>query len=124
MPRRWNRRDSKLPDEAAGFVWVAPRGSNMSINSIGNTGSTSPIQQILSNPVQKQVAADAPAQLPATDRLELSGNSQLLQALKANSGIRADKVASIKSQIQAGTYDADGTKLDGAIENLLNELNS
>lgn len=102
----------------------APRGLIMSINSIGNTGSTSPIQQIVSNPVQKQVAANSPAQLPATDRLELSGNSQMLQALKANSGIRADKVASIKSQIQAGTYDADGTKLDGAIENLLNELNS
>lgn len=110
--------------KAAGFVWVAPRGSIMSINSVNGAGSTSPIQQILSNPVQKQVPADAPAQLPATDRLELSGNSQLLQTLKANSGIRADKVASIKSQIQDGSYDADGTKLDAAIDNLLNELNS
>lgn len=113
-----------MPGEAAGFVWVVPRGLIMSINGIGSTSSTSPIQQILSNPIEKQVAPDAPAQLPATDRLELSGNSQMLEALKANNGIRADKVASIKSQIQDGTYDADGTKLDGAIENLLGELNS
>jgi flagellar biosynthesis anti-sigma factor FlgM len=94
----------------------------MSINSVNNTPSTSPIQKIVSNPVQKQVAADAPAQLPATDRLELSGGSHLLQSLKANNGIRADKVASIKSQIQSGTYD-DETKLDGAVDKLLDELN-
>ena len=94
----------------------------MSINNVNNTGSASAIQKIVSNPIQKQVAADAPAQLPATDRLELSGASHLLQTLKAGSGIRADKVASVKAQIQAGTYD-DEAKLDGAVNKLLDELN-
>jgi flagellar biosynthesis anti-sigma factor FlgM len=94
----------------------------MSINNVNNLSSSSPIQKIVSNPIQKQVAADAPAQLPATDRLELSGASHLLQSLKTNSGVRADKVASIKAQIQAGTYD-DDAKLDGAVDKLLNDLN-
>jgi flagellar biosynthesis anti-sigma factor FlgM len=94
----------------------------MSINNVNNLSSSSPIQKIVSNPIQKQVAPDAPAQLPATDRLELSGASHLLQSLKANSGVRADKVASIKSQIQAGTYE-DDAKLDGAVDKLLNDLN-
>jgi flagellar biosynthesis anti-sigma factor FlgM len=94
----------------------------MSINSINNSTSASPIQKLVSNPVQKQVAADAPAQLPATDRLELSGSSHLLQALKANNGVRADKVATVKSQIQAGTYESDD-KLNGAVDKLLEELN-
>jgi flagellar biosynthesis anti-sigma factor FlgM len=94
----------------------------MSINSVNNTPSTSPIQKLVSNPLQKQVAADAPAQLPATDRLELSGGSHLLQSLKANNGIRADKVASIKAQIQAGSYENDA-KLNGAVDKLLDELN-
>lgn len=94
----------------------------MSINSINNSTPATPVQKLVSNPVQKQVAADAPAQLPATDRLELSGASHLLQSLKANNGIRADKVASIKAQIQAGTYE-DDQKLDGAIDKLLDELN-
>ena len=94
----------------------------MSINSVNNLSSSSPVQKIVSNPIQKQVAADAPAQLPATDRLELSGASHLLQSLKTSTGIRADKVASIKAQIQAGTYE-DDAKLNGAIDNLLDELN-
>lgn len=94
----------------------------MSINNVNNLSSSSPIQKIVSNPIQKQVAPDAPAQLPATDRLELSGASHLLAALKTNSGIRADKVASIKAQIQAGTYE-DDAKLDGAVDKLLNDLN-
>lgn len=94
----------------------------MSINSVNNTSSATPIQKLVSNPIQKQVATDAPAQLPATDRLELSGGSHLLQSLKANNGIRADKVASIKAQIQSGTYD-DEAKLDGAVDKLLDELN-
>lgn len=95
----------------------------MSISNVNNLSSSSPVQKIVSNPIQKQVAADAPAQLPATDRLELSGNSGMLQALKSQTGVRADKVASIKAQIQAGTYE-DDAKLNGAIDKLLDELNS
>ena len=93
----------------------------MSISNVNNLSSSTPVQKIVSNPIQKQVAPDAPAQLPATDRLELSGASHLLQALKTNTGIRADKVASIKAQIQAGTYE-DDAKLDGAVDKLLNDL--
>lgn len=94
----------------------------MSISNVNNLSSSTPIQKVVSNPIQKQVAPDAPAQLPATDRLELSGASHLLQALKTNTGVRADKVASIKAQIQAGTYE-DDAKLDGAVDKLLNDLN-
>lgn len=93
----------------------------MSISNVNNLSSSTPVQKIVSNPIQKQVAPDAPAQLPATDRLELSGASHLLQALKTNTGVRADKVASIKAQIQAGTYE-DDAKLDGAVDKLLNDL--
>ncbi|HXE52197.1 MAG TPA: flagellar biosynthesis anti-sigma factor FlgM [Tepidisphaeraceae bacterium] len=88
--------------------------------NINNVNSSSPVQKIVSNPVQKQIPADAPKQLPATDRLELSGASHLLQSLKTND-IRADKVASIKSQIQSGTYE-DDQKLDVAVNRLLDDL--
>lgn len=108
---------------AAGDVCGFAHGeyAEMSISNVNNLSTSSPIQKIVSNPVQKQVAADAPAQLPATDRLDLSGSSHLLQALKSNTGIRADKVASIKAQIQAGTYNEDA-KLDGALDGLMNDL--
>jgi anti-sigma28 factor (negative regulator of flagellin synthesis) len=75
---------------------------------------------VVSNPIQKQVPADAPKQMPATDKLELSGASHLLKALKKND-VRTEKVQEIRAQIANGTYD-DDKKLDGAIDKLLDDL--
>jgi len=88
--------------------------------NVNNIGSGSPVQKIVSNPIQKQIPADAPAQLRATDRLELSGASHLLQSLKSND-VRTEKVAAVKAQIQAGTYE-DDHKLDTATNKLLDDL--
>ena len=89
--------------------------------NVNNIGGGSPVQKLVSNPIQKSVPTDAPKNLPATDRLELSGASHLLQSLKANNGIRADKVAAIKSQIANGSYETDA-KLNGALDGLLDDL--
>jgi len=89
--------------------------------NVNNINSTSPVQKIVSNPIQKQIPTDAPTQARATDRLELSGGSHLLQMLKTGDA-RAEKLASIKTQIEAGTYE-DDHKLDVAIDKLLDDLN-
>jgi negative regulator of flagellin synthesis FlgM len=89
--------------------------------NVNNVGSTSPIQKLTTNPIQKSIPADPPANIKATDRLELSGSSHLLAALKTND-IRADKVASIKAQIADGSYETDD-KLDSAVGKLLDDLN-
>jgi negative regulator of flagellin synthesis FlgM len=89
-----------------------------SINNIGNTG---PVQRIIASPTQKAAAADAPRSASATDRLELSGASHLLQALKTNSDVRVDKVAEIKAAIASGTYE-DDAKMDVAVDRLLDDL--
>ncbi len=91
-----------------------------SINPLGGTNSAGPVQRVVASPVQKQIPADAPQQLPATDRLELSGVSHLLKTLKSND-VRTDKVAIIKAQIEAGTYD-DDKKLDASVDKLLDDL--
>jgi anti-sigma28 factor (negative regulator of flagellin synthesis) len=93
-----------------------------SINHLGGTGNAGPVQRVVTNPIQKQIPADAPVQLPATanDKLELSGVSHLLKTLK-NNDVRTDKVAIIKAQIEAGTYD-DDKKLDVAVDKLLDDL--
>ena len=52
---------------AAGISGNCPRGVVMNVN---NVGASSPIQKTVITPVQKQVPADAPKQLRATDRLE------------------------------------------------------
>ena len=87
--------------------------------NVNNIGSNSPVQKIVANPIQKQIPADAPAR--ASDRLELSGASHMLATLKSNN-VRADKVQSVKSQIENGTYE-DDQKLNAAIDGLLEDLN-
>jgi anti-sigma28 factor (negative regulator of flagellin synthesis) len=92
------------------------------MSQINNVAGNTPIGRVVDNPIQKQVPADPPTQLRATDKLELSGASHLLAALKSND-IRTDVVAQVRQQIQDGSYDADGKKLDGTIDKLLDELN-
>lgn len=89
--------------------------------NVNNVGSNSPVQKIVNNPIQKAIPADAPKQLPATDRLELSGVSHLLKTLKSNGDVRTDKIADIKAEIAAGTYE-DDKKLDVAVDRLLDDL--
>jgi len=98
---------------------LEPRNSMSSVNSVGNNP---PIQQIANSPIQKQLPASAQpaAGQSSTDKVELSGVSHLLTSLKAND-IRVDKVASIKAQIEAGTYE-DDHKLDVAADRLLDDL--
>ena len=90
------------------------------MTSISGIGGTSPVQPLPSaaSPAE-QVALPTAS---AADRLELSGVSHLLSTLKANGDVRTQKVADIKAQIEAGSYEADGTKLDGSLDGLLDDL--
>lgn len=90
------------------------------MSSIGKIGASPPVEKLVNQPIRKQIPVDAPRQLPVTDRLELSNMSHLLQTLK-NNDVRTDKVAAIKAQIQAGTYD-DDQKLTAAADRLLDDL--
>jgi anti-sigma28 factor (negative regulator of flagellin synthesis) len=89
------------------------------MSSINSVGANSPLQKIVQQPIQKQLPADAPKH-PSVDKLELSGVSHLLKTLK-NNDVRVDKVAEIRAQIEAGTYETDD-KLDIAADRLLDDL--
>jgi anti-sigma28 factor (negative regulator of flagellin synthesis) len=111
--------------ESPGFSVVSGHGRPVrgaETMNVNNIQSTSPVQKLVNNPVQKSIPTDAPKQLPAADRLELSGVSHLLKALKANDGVRTDKVAEIKSAIESGNYRDDDAKLDVAVDRLLDDL--
>lgn len=90
------------------------------MSSINSVGGNSPINRIVANPIQKQLPADAPAQLPATDKLQLSGLSHMLKLAKEGD-VRVDKVAQLKEAIANGTYE-DDAKLDIAVDKLLDDL--
>lgn len=90
------------------------------MSSVNNINHAGPVQKVISKPVVRELPATAAPQR-ASDRLELSGLGPLLQTLK-QSDVRVDKVADIRRQIEDGSYDADGKKLDAAIDRLLDEL--
>ena len=90
------------------------------MNPINNVGANNPIQKITSTPEQKETPTAAPSKPSLADRVELSGVGHLLGALKSND-IRTDKVAAVKAQIEAGTYE-DDKKLDVAVDRLLDDL--
>ena len=88
------------------------------INGVGNSGS---VQRIVGPTAARPGAAvGAAAKSASADRLELSGMSHLLKSLK-NNDVRTDKVASVRGEIEAGTYE-DDRKLEAAIDRLLDEL--
>jgi flagellar biosynthesis anti-sigma factor FlgM len=91
------------------------------MSSINNVGGSSPVNPVYTKPVAKPVAGGSAEATRGKDRLELSGLSPLLKTLKAGGDIRADKVAAIKAQIEAGTYE-DDKKLDEAADRLLDDL--
>ena len=90
------------------------------MNPINNVGANSPINKVTSTPPQKTTAAEGAPKPSLADRVELSGLGHLLGALKTND-VRTDKVADVKAQIQAGTYE-DDKKLDVAVNRLLDDL--
>jgi negative regulator of flagellin synthesis FlgM len=90
----------------------------MSIQGIGNN---SPVQKIVSQPIQKSVQPGTTQPARGSDTVQLSGVSSLMQTLKTGGDVRVDKVADIKAQIAAGTYE-DDHKLDVAADRLLDDL--
>ena len=90
----------------------------MSVQGIGNS---SPVQKIVSQPIQKSLPESASPPTRASDRVELSGLGNVLAAAKNLPDVRTDKVWQIKQQIEAGTYE-DDDKLNVTADRLLDEL--
>jgi negative regulator of flagellin synthesis FlgM len=87
---------------------INPLGNNNPVNRVGPTKPT------------PRTPIDQPVVSPKADRVELSGTDALLAKLKTNQ-VRTDKVAEIKAQIDAGTYETPD-KIDAAIDRLMNDL--
>jgi flagellar biosynthesis anti-sigma factor FlgM len=103
-------------ESPAGFV------SNSEVRmSVHGIGRNSPVQKTVNNPIQKSVKPGSALPARGSDKVELSGVSHLLHALKTGSDFRADKVADIKAQIAAGKY-LDDRKENIAIDRLLDDL--
>ncbi len=87
------------------------------VNGITNSA----VHTVVNQPVLRQVAEDSAARTRPADKLELSGVGHLLQSLRNSADVRTDKVAAVKAQIDAGTYESD-EKLNVAVDRMLDDL--
>ena len=91
------------------------------INGVGANTPLHNVSKVQPQTVNKSIPANAPKALPLTDKVQLSHVNQMLATLKAGGDIRADKVAAIRAEIEAGKYETDA-KLDKAIDRLIDDL--
>lgn len=90
----------------------------MNIQNTGGVQGPNPIQPSRNPYVGKQQSAPAAGK---ADKAEISDQARFLQKLSETDEIRQDKVDSVRSQIEAGTYETDD-KLDAAVQKLLEDL--
>lgn len=92
-----------------------------SINPVAASAAAYKVQPAAPARAQETAAAAGPAApTRGADRVELSGLQNFMQVLKSND-IRTEKVAEIKAQIEANTYETDD-KLNVAIDRLIDDL--
>ena len=91
------------------------------MSSIHGVGGNSPVQKVASQLAARPAEKTEAATTRSADKLELSGVSHLMQALKANQDVRIDKVTTIKQLIESGTYE-DEAKIEATVDKLLDEL--
>ncbi|GIW95250.1 MAG: hypothetical protein KatS3mg110_3291 [Pirellulaceae bacterium] len=75
------------------------------------------------NPPHRSPAGSSaqPVALSGVDELDISAEAQQLSQSRDAAGIRADRVAAIRAQIEAGTYETP-EKLEIAVSRLLDRL--
>lgn len=91
------------------------------MSSINNISGNSQVQKIVQNPIHREVSAPTASTTRGADKVELSGLQGMLKTLQAGGDVRTDKVAAIKAQIEAGTYE-DDKKLDAAVDRMLDDV--
>jgi anti-sigma28 factor (negative regulator of flagellin synthesis) len=91
------------------------------INPIGRTAPTTVTSS--ARPAGDAADTSAPAPTRGSDKAEFSPVAKYLSMLQAMPAVRQDLVHTVKGQIANGTYETP-QKIDGAIDNLAEDLNS
>jgi flagellar biosynthesis anti-sigma factor FlgM len=108
-------------------------GPIITMNSIGlttgytqtgysSTGSVTRATLEATNQPNAARGSNEPGRRPeTTDRVELSDHARFMERLRSMPQVRVEKVAEIKAQIDAGTYDTD-EKLAIALDRLIGDI--
>ena len=94
------------------------------MSNIQGLGQSSPIARTQATKAAGAATPASPtARADRADKVELNSTAAaMLAKLKGSSDVRLDKVQSLKSQIDAGTYDVDGKLSDGTLDKMLDDM--
>jgi negative regulator of flagellin synthesis FlgM len=90
------------------------------INRVAQAGAAGQAEQSGRTPPQGVAGTQRTG---GTDRVELSEHARFMEKLRSMPPVRADKVAQIRAEIEAGTYESD-EKLTVAMNRLLEDLDT
>ncbi len=93
--------------------------ADMDVNGPGSIQSSFPIKPAQQNSEVQKPAITKP--VSTQDEVEISPAGKMLDTLHQSSELRAERLAQIKSEIDAGTYETPD-KLEAALGELLNEI--
>jgi len=92
----------------------------MAVNGPGSVSGSVPIRAI--RPATDVSPTKETGKVtPANDRVEISAAARMLETLNESSAVRAERLAQIKSAIDAGEYETPD-KLEAALERMLREI--
>lgn len=93
------------------------------MSNINGIGSSQPINRTQAARPAANSAAAGKTESPRADKVEVNSTAAaMLAKLKGSSDVRLDKVQSLKSQIEAGTYDVDSKLDDSTLNKMLDDL--
>ena len=110
-----NDRESSRPREAA-----ERQGGDdaMQVNGPGPVSGNTPIGR--TEPVSGSTKPEATRPITPRDEVEISEVSRMFDQLSQSSSVRAERLAQIKAEIDAGTYDTP-EKMEAALSKLFGE---
>lgn len=95
--------------------------ADMEVNGPGSVQGAYPVNQIRHNTeVRKQTETRS---ISPRDEIEISAAGRMMDQLNQSSDLRAERLAQIKADIDAGTYETP-QKLEAALMKLFGELES
>ncbi len=106
---------SSLPNQTSKVLGRA----DMEVTGPGSIQGSTPIKQTPQTP-EMQPATESKSASPL-DEVEISSAGKMLDSLGQSSKVRSERLAQIKSEIEAGTYETP-EKLEAALEKLLVEF--
>ena len=91
----------------------------MDVRGVGSASGAMPVKPAAERLPSQEVAGGKP--VSPKDELQLSSAGKMLDQLSQNPNLRQERIASIKSAIEAGAYDTDA-KLEAALSKMFDSL--